>query len=152
MSAGLWTVQGPLALLFLYSGITKLTMPSGELTAQIPLPVFLLQLGSVLEILGGLGLLLPGILCVWTSVTTLAAIGLALLMAGTTIVVMVLGDPVSAMMPMVAGGLAVFVGYGRWEMVPHTELPHRQRQLRRLARRALVLPRSAANRWPLTAQ
>src|SRR4051812_38066701 len=57
----LWTVQILLALLYLFSGSMKLIMPIEEMTADIALPEFLLRFIGVAEILGGLGLALPGL-------------------------------------------------------------------------------------------
>ena len=36
MNLALWIVQGVLALLFLFAGVTKLVMPIEEMTKQMP--------------------------------------------------------------------------------------------------------------------
>ena len=77
MNLALWIVQGVLALLFLFAGVTKLVMPIEEMTKQMPVPlpmpgVFLRFIG-VAEIAGALGLILPGLLRIRPGLTPLAA-------------------------------------------------------------------------------
>src|SRR5580704_4564897 len=74
----LWVVQAILALLFLFAGSAKLVMSAADLTAQTPLPAGLLRFVAVMEILGGLGLVLPGILHIQMKLTPLAAAGLVI--------------------------------------------------------------------------
>jgi uncharacterized membrane protein len=85
MNRLLWVVQGLLALLFLFAGVTKLLMSAAELTAQTPLPASFVRLIGVLEILGGLGLVLPGMLRIRTALTPLAAAGLSIIMIGAVL-------------------------------------------------------------------
>jgi len=58
MNILLWIIQVLLALLFLFAGIAKFVMPLD----QIPLPALFLKFIGVCEVLGGLGLILPGLL------------------------------------------------------------------------------------------
>ena len=118
MSVALWIVQGVLAALFLFGGVAKLTMPLDELVAQAGLPGLLLQAASVLEILGGLGLLLPGLLRIRTELTPLAAAGLTVMMLVASVLGMLIGDLVATLMPLSVGLLAAFVAYGRWRLAP----------------------------------
>lgn len=111
----LWIVQGLLALLFLFTGGTKLLMPLAALTSQTPVPMsglFVRFLG-VAEVLGALGLVIPGLLHRWTGLTAFAAAGLALIMVGATVLTLVGGGGVLALIPLVVGLLAAFVVYGR---------------------------------------
>jgi len=125
MSIALWIMQGLLALLFLFGGVLKLTMPIEELTAQVPLPGLIIRIVAVLEVLGGLGLVLPGLFRIQTGLTPLAAAGLAIVMAGAVAINLGMGDPVAASMPLVIGLLAAFVAYGRWRIAPHRLAPQR---------------------------
>src|SRR5918911_4144769 len=82
----LWTIQGLLALIFLFAGGMKLAMSGEELAAAmtLPLPVLFVRFIGVCEVLGALGLVLPGVLRIRTALTPLAAQGLVLLMVGAT--------------------------------------------------------------------
>jgi uncharacterized membrane protein YphA (DoxX/SURF4 family) len=62
MTYALWIVQGLLALIFLFTGGMKLVLPVEEMTKQIPLPGLLLWFIGVAEVLGAIGLILPGLL------------------------------------------------------------------------------------------
>ena len=123
MTVALWIVQVALALLFLFAGGMKLVMPIEEMTKQMPVAIpgagaFLRFIG-VAEVLGGLGLVLPGLFRTWPVLTPLAAVGLALVMAGATGLGVLMGDPMAALIPFVVGILAAFVAYGRWRRAPH---------------------------------
>ena len=123
MTVALWIVQVALALLFLFAGGMKLVMPIEEMTKQMPVAIpgagaFLRFIG-VAEVLGGLGLVLPGLFHTWPVLTPLAAAGLALVMAGATGLGVLMGDPMAALIPFVVGILAAFVAYGRWRRAPH---------------------------------
>src|SRR5581483_5277255 len=72
----LWVAQGLLALLFLFAGTMKLILPIEEMTAQLPLPGLFLRFIGVCEVLGALGLILPGLLRIRPRLTALAAAGL----------------------------------------------------------------------------
>src|SRR5436190_22037669 len=82
----LWVIQGILALLVLFSGTMKLILPIAEMTKDMALPGPFLRFIGVAEILGGLGLVLPGLLRIRQGLTPLAASGLVIIMIGATIV------------------------------------------------------------------
>ena len=113
-----WVVQVLLALLFLFAGGAKLVMSAAELTAQTPLPAAFLRFIGVMEILGGLGLVLPGALRIRTTLTALAAAGLSIIMIGAVVVTIQTMGSALAALPFVTGALAVFVAYGRWRLAP----------------------------------
>jgi hypothetical protein len=121
MTQALWIVQGLLALLFLFAGGTKLVMPIEEMTRQmtVPLPGQFLRFIGVAEILGGLGLILPGLLRIRPGLTPLAATGLAIIMIGAVAVTLAGGDRATALIPLAVGLLAAVVAYGRWRLAPH---------------------------------
>ena len=118
MNYALWIVQGLLALLFLFAGGMKLVMPVEEMTKQIPLPGLFLRFIAVCEVLGALGLILPGLLRIRPRLTPLAAAGLVIIMIGATVVTLMTGDIAMALIPFVVGILAAFVAYGRWRLTP----------------------------------
>lgn len=122
MNVVLWIIQVLLALLFLFAGVTKFVIPIEEMTKQMPvaLPGLFLQIIGVFEVLGGLGLILPGLLRIKTWLTPLAAAGLTIIVIGATVISMKLGFA-AAFLPLLTALLSAFVAYGRWRLVPHRE-------------------------------
>ncbi|HEX2279533.1 MAG TPA: DoxX family protein [Candidatus Tectomicrobia bacterium] len=119
MTYALWIVQGLLALLFLFAGGTKLVLPLEALTAQTPLPGLFLRGIGVAEVLGAIGLVLPGLLRLRPGLTPLAAAGLGLIMGGATVLTLAGGEVAMALIPLGVGLLLAFVAYGRWRLAPH---------------------------------
>lgn len=119
MTYALWTVQGLLALLFLWAGGIKLILPLEKLAGPIPLPGPFMRFIGVAELLGALGLILPGLLRIRPGLTPLAAAGLVIIMIGATVVTLAGGDIAMALLPLMVGFLSAFVAYGRWRLAPH---------------------------------
>jgi DoxX-like family len=113
MTYTLWTVQGLLAALFLFAGGMKLVVPIAELTKQMPLPGLFVRFIGVAEVLGAMGLILPGLLRIWQALTPLAAAGLAIIMIGATVLTLADGQIAPALIPLVVGLLLAFVTYYR---------------------------------------
>ena len=120
MNALLWIIQVLLAALFLFAGGVKLVTPIQEMTAQmpVPLPGAFLHFIGVVEVLGALGLVLPGLFRIRTGLTPLAAAGLVIIMIGAVAITLMMGDVKSALIPLVVGLLLVFVAYARWRLAP----------------------------------
>lgn len=113
----LWIFQGLLALLFLFAGGTKLVMPAADLAKQAPmLSVTFLRFVGVCEVLGAIGLILPGLLRIQPGLTPLAAAGLIGIMIGAVVVTLMIGGVAMAIMPFIVGLLLVFVAYSRWRI------------------------------------
>ena len=87
----LLTVQGLLALLFLFAGGMKLALPIEVLTKQMPLPGLFLRFIGMAEVLGAIGLILPGLLRIRQGLTPLAAAGLVIVMIGATVLTLATG-------------------------------------------------------------
>lgn len=124
MNVALWIIQVLLALLFLFAGGTKLVLPIETLTSmgspnQIHLPGLLLRFIGVCEVLGAIGLILPGLLRTRQGLTPLAAFGLVIIMIGATVLTFAADGFPLALSPLVVGLLAAFVAYGRWRLAPH---------------------------------
>ena len=119
MTYALWIVQALLALLFLFAGGMKLVLPIEQLTAQVPLPGWFVRFIGGAEVLGALGLILPGLLRIRPGLTPLAAAGLVIIMIGATVISLASGPVVMAPIPLMVGLLAAFVAYGRWRLAPH---------------------------------
>jgi uncharacterized membrane protein YphA (DoxX/SURF4 family) len=116
MNIVLWIIQILLALLFLFAGITKLVpifeMPPPPPGMWMP-PMWFLKFIGVCEVLGALGLVLPGLFRRQQYLTVLAAIGLAIIMIGAVVVSVMTMGAASAITPLAVGLLCVFVAYGR---------------------------------------
>ena len=119
MTYALWIVQGLLALLFLWAGGIKLVLPLEKLTGPMPLPGLLMRFIGVAEVLGAIGLILPGLLRIRPGLTPLAAAGLVIIMVGATVVTLAGGDVAAALISVGVGLLSAFVAYGRWRLAPH---------------------------------
>ena len=123
MNIVLWILQILLALLFLFSGGMKLVIPPEVLKSmgspnQVQFPGWFIQFIGVVEVLGGLGLILPALLRIRPSLTPLAAAGLVIVMIGA-VVVSIMGDGVkAAIVPFIVGVLVVFIAYGRLKLKP----------------------------------
>jgi uncharacterized membrane protein len=120
MKKTLWAIQILLALLFLFAGGAKFFMPVDQMTKGMPAALasgsFIHFIG-LCEILGGLGLVLPGLLRIKPGLTALAAAGLMIIMIGATVLSMPQGVGM-AVFPLVTGILAALVAYGRWRLAP----------------------------------
>ena len=115
----LWIVQVLLAALFLFAGSMKLVLPLDALKGPVELPGLFLRFIGVAEVLGAVGLILPGLLRIRPSLTPLAAAGLLIIMIGATAITVVSGGAAMALVPFVVGLLTAFVAYGRWHLAPH---------------------------------
>jgi hypothetical protein len=118
MNRALWVVQGLLALVFLFAGGTKLVLPLDQMSGPVTLPGWFLRFLGVAEVLGAIGLILPGLLRIRPGLTPLAAAGMVIIMIGATAITAATGGGVTALIPAVVGILAAFVAYGRWRLVP----------------------------------
>ena len=115
----LWVVQVLLALLFVWAGGMKLVLPLEKLAGPVHLPGLFVRFIGVVEVLGGLGLILPGLLRIRPILTPLAAAGLVIIMIGAVGITLMGGPASMAAIPVVTGLLAAFVAWGRWRAVPH---------------------------------
>ncbi len=127
MTYALWIVQGLLALLFLWAGGMKLVLPLEQLKGPVELPGLFLRFIGVAEVLGALGLILPGLSGIRPGLAPLAAAGLVIIMIGATVTTLAGGDFAMALIPLVTGLLSAFVAYGRWRLAPHRERKNRLR-------------------------
>lgn len=109
----LWVVQGLLAALFLFAGVMKLVMPIEAMAGPVALPGLLLRFIGVAEVLGAVGLILPGLLRIHAELTPVAAAGLVIIMIGATVITAMGGTIAPAVVPFIVGVLAASVAYGR---------------------------------------
>jgi uncharacterized membrane protein YphA (DoxX/SURF4 family) len=119
LNIALWGIQVLLALLFIWAGGMKLVLPLEKLAGPVPMPGPFLRFIGAAELLGGLGLILPGLLRIRPGLTPLAAAGLVVIMIGAVGITLRSGSVALVAMPLVVGLLLGFVAYGRWRLVPH---------------------------------
>lgn len=118
MNIVLWIIQILLTLLFLFAGGTKLFMSEAALKQMAPpnsivLPILLLRFIGLCEVLGALGLILPGLTRIRRGLTPLAACGLLIIMIGAVVTTVMGLGAAAAITPLVAGVLCAVVAYGR---------------------------------------
>ena len=119
MNIVLWIIAGLLALAFLAAGAMKLAQPRAKLAASGMAwtedfsDAAVKGIGA-LEVLGALGLILPAALDIAPVLTPLAAVGLALVMAGAVVVHLRRGETGAVGAPIVLGLLALLVAVLRF--------------------------------------
>ena len=123
MNILLWIFQILLALTSLFAGGTKLVLPIEVLNSMAPpnsilFPGWFIKFIGLCEVLGALGLILPGVLHRKQHLTVLAAIGLLIIMIGAVVVTVMSIGVMAASSPFIIGVLCLFVAYGRWKVRP----------------------------------
>jgi len=118
MNILLWIVQVLLALTFWFSGGMKLAIPADQLQAQAPPNMIhfsnaFMKFIGICEVLGGFGLVLPGLLGIGKSLTPLAAAGLTIIIIGAVVIGVMGMGIVGGVIPFIVGVLCVFVAYER---------------------------------------
>jgi hypothetical protein len=114
-NVALWTAQVLVAALFLFAGGFKLVAPAAQLAQQSPIfPPAFLKFIAVCEILGALGLILPGLFSVQRRLTPLAAAGLVIIMIGAVVSTVATMPAKLAILPAVTGIVAFAIARGRW--------------------------------------
>ena len=108
-----------LAVIFLATGLTKLTQPRAKLAAgpmgwAADVTDVEFRTVALLEVLGALGLVLPGALGIAPLLTPLAAVGLALTMVGAIATHVRMGETDRLMVPIAILALVVFVAVARF--------------------------------------
>ena len=118
MNIALWVLTSLLAVAFLASGLSKIVGQREAMIAKTPyvedFPQGAVRLIGAVEVLGALGLVLPAIFDVATTLVPLAAIGLAAIMIGAVVVHLRRGDGLAAAVPaLVLAALSALVAWGR---------------------------------------
>jgi len=118
----LWVVQALLGALFIGTGVWKLFTPIAELAALIPwagqVPRGFLQATAVIDLLGGIGVLLPALTRIKPGLTVLAALGCALLQLSAIVFHVSRGEAINTPFNFLLVGLSLFVGWGRRYRAP----------------------------------
>jgi hypothetical protein len=121
MNLALWAVAGILAGMYMYAGVLKAFQyekAKGQLKWPADLPKGLVAFIGISELLAGIGLVLPPVIDVLPWLATLAAAGLSAVMLLAAGFHAKRGEYQAVAFTLTLAGLAVFVAYGRWQLVP----------------------------------
>ncbi|MBM7517650.1 DoxX family protein [Nocardioides nitrophenolicus] len=119
MNLVVWIVTGLLAALFLMAGSMKLAKSKEQIVTDPrmgwaePMPPGVIKLIGAAEVLGALGLVLPGALEIATGLVPAAAIGLAVIMAAAVVTHLRRGESQSAALTVVLLAGCLFVAVER---------------------------------------
>ena len=119
MSIALWIAAALLAVAFVVAGMTKLFSSRAQLEKNMAWvkdsSMGFVRILGLLEVLGAIGVIVPGAFGIAGFLVPWAAIGLAVLMAGAIVVHVQRGEGLKAAAPaIVLLVLAVFVAWGRF--------------------------------------
>jgi putative oxidoreductase len=124
MHITLWIAQVLLAVMFIMAGAMKSFQPIGELSKMLPwvseTPLALVRFIGISELLGGLGLVLPALFRIKPFLTTLAAIGLSIVMVLASAFHIYKGEYPMLGTTFFLFAMAIFIAWGRTKKVPIT--------------------------------
>jgi uncharacterized membrane protein YphA (DoxX/SURF4 family) len=122
MNVALWVAAGLLAVIYLAAGLPKLTKPKEALVDQMSWAADFsarsVHAIGALEVLGAVGVVLPGLVRIAPVLVPLAAVGLALLQVGAAVVNVRYQETNRLPLNIVLFALAVFVAWGRFGPYP----------------------------------
>lgn len=117
----LWIIQWVLGVFFILVGLMHFIVPEGlpgPMSWMYDLSDPLHTVSGVVEILGGLGLILPGLTKIRPELTVFAAAGLALVMVGAAAWHVSRGEVQNVVQNLIIAGVLTNVAYGRWKLSP----------------------------------
>ena len=122
MNIAIWLVQVLVAIFFLINDFLKTFLPIADLSNQLPwvldMPEALVRFIGIVEISGGLGVVLPAITRILPWVTIAAAGGLGFHMALAVVFHIYRGEFPNIILPVIILALAAIIAYGRWKVAP----------------------------------
>ncbi|NYI80268.1 DoxX family protein [Nocardioides panzhihuensis] len=121
MNIALWVVAGVFGVAYTTGGIIKLTMPYEKYAAKLHWPEDFtpgnVRFMGMLEVLGGIGLVVPALVGVAPILVPIAASGLALYMAGATTERLRRGEK-ELVVDLLFLAAMLFVAWGRFGLEP----------------------------------
>ena len=122
LHVGLWIVQALLAVIFVGTAFWKVLTPIPDLAAMIPWagdvsPGFLYAT-AVLDLCGGIGVLVPALTRIRPGLTVLAAAGCALLQVAAIAFHLSRGEGANTPFNVLLVALSLFVAWGRRSRAP----------------------------------
>ncbi|GGS79045.1 DoxX family protein [Nonomuraea spiralis] len=126
LNGALWSLQALWGFFFAGSGFGKVLLYDDALYATAPqavawyaaVPQSLIVLIGILEVLGGIGLILPAMTGVRPNLAPLAAAGLTLTMILAAGFHIMRGEYELVPANLLLGGVAAFIAVGRWKLRP----------------------------------
>lgn len=121
MNKVLWGLQVVLGVFFVGTGVLHLVVPAGlpsMMAWMYDLDQTRHYVSGTAEILGGLGLILPGLTRIQTWLTPLAAVGLIAVMILAAAFHAGRDETQNLIQNVVLAALLAFVAYGRWRLSP----------------------------------
>ncbi|WP_241759082.1 DoxX family protein [Pyxidicoccus parkwayensis] len=122
LRVGLWVVQALLGVLFAGTGLWKLMTPVAQLAAMIPwagqVPAAFLYATAVVDLCGGIGVVLPALTRIKPGLTVLAALGCAALQISAIVFHVSRGEAANTPFNFLLVGLSLFVFWGRRYRAP----------------------------------
>jgi len=121
MNIALWILQILFGLYFVAIGVMHFIVPPGlppMMSWMYDLSPMLHWFSGIAEILGGLGLILPGIFKIQTRLVPMAAAGLALVMVGAIIYHLTRGEFQNIGFNVFLLLIMAFIAYGRTKLSP----------------------------------
>jgi hypothetical protein len=118
MNIVLWILQILLAAAFLAHGLLFLFPPAAMLELLRPIPTGLRLFLGVAEVLGAMGLTLPGITRIQPILISWAAAGIMIIMVGATVFHLRRGEVGPATTTICLLLMAAVVAYMRWKVRP----------------------------------
>ncbi|MGY3453834.1 DoxX family protein [Bradyrhizobium sp. USDA 4353] len=119
---GLWAAQALLFALFAFAGVTKLFTPIPELSQMMPwageYPVGFVRTLGLIDLAGGLGILLPSLTRIMPRLTVLAALGCTILQVFAFVFHISRGEGAVTPLNIVLLALSLFVLWGRNSKAP----------------------------------
>ena len=115
---GDWLLRGGIAFVFVTAGIDKYSPDWVRLFQEIGLGQWFRHFTGVVEILGGIGVVVPSATGILPMLSVLAAIGLVIVMIGAVGTHIRLKELDKVPGPIVLIALCVFVAYGRQFLAP----------------------------------
>ena len=119
---GLWAAQIALAFVFISAGFVKLTTPIPQLAAMMPwtgqYSETFVRAIALVDLAGGLGILLPALTRILPRLTALAALGCAVLQVIALVFHLSRGEAAVTPLNVVLLALSLFVLWGRNNKAP----------------------------------
>ncbi len=113
----LWIAQGLVALTFVGAGVWKLVTPIPQLAGMIPwagdVPPTLLYTVAVIDILGGLGVLLPSLTRIRPGLAVLAGLGCLALQLSAVLFHLFRGEATDTPFNFLLVAILIFIVWGR---------------------------------------
>jgi uncharacterized membrane protein YphA (DoxX/SURF4 family) len=121
MNKLLWVLQILMGVYFIAIGVMHFAIPPGlpaPMSWMYELSPTLHTISGTAEILGGLGLILPGLTKIQTRLTPLAGLGLAVVMILAVFYHLPRGEMQNIVTNLIVAGVVGFIAFGRWRLKP----------------------------------